>query len=176
MKYKVFPAVKLLLSLFLLSAVGILIGAYLRGYTEQRWIKFTPDDRSFVALFPQTPAYEVEPAPIPFVNNQAYLFTAHTPRGSYQIACFEPSAELKNAEAILVADAVARFGGTLEKDEPREAFLLSMEDGSVVYGRILRVRQRLYRLLVSRPDRHGIDEEMKRFFDSFVPHSQDSFQ
>lgn len=176
MKYKVFPAIRLLLSLFLLSAVGIIIGAYLRGHTEQKWIKFMPDDQFFVALFPQTPACEVEPAPPPFLNSQAHLFTAHTPRGSYQIACFEPSAELKNAEAILVADAVARFGGTLEKDVSGEAFLLSMEDGSVVYGRILRMRQRLYRLLVSRPVRHEADKEINRFFDSFVPQSQEAFQ
>lgn len=158
--------------MILLSVVGITIGIYLRGYTEQRWIKFTPDDRSFAALFPQPPINEVEPATSLFVNNQTHLFTSHTPRGSYQIACFEPSAELKNAEAILVADAVARFGGTLEKEAPGETFIISMEDGSVVYGRILRVRQHLYRLLVSRPDRHGVDEETKRFFDSFVPQSQ----
>lgn len=165
-----------MLTVILLSALGMMIGVYLRGYTEQRWVEFMPDDRSFAALFPQSPAYEVEPVLPPFVNSQTRLFTAHTPRGSYQIACFELSAELKNAEAILVADAVVRFGGTLEKDEPGEAFLLSMEDGSVVYGRILRVRQRLYRLLVSRHDRHGADEEMNRFFDGFVPRDQEAFQ
>ena len=175
MKYKVFPAVRLILTMILLSAVGIIIGIYLRGYTEQRWIKFTPDDRSFAALFPQPPIYEVEPATPPFVNSQTHLFTAHTPRGSYQIACFEPSAELKSAEAILVADAVARFGGTLEKEAPGETFILSMEDGSVVYGRILRVRQRIYRLLVSRPDRHEADEEITRFFNSFVPQTSRIF-
>jgi hypothetical protein len=172
---KIFSVIKLLLIMIPLSVVGIIIGVYLRGYTQQRWVEFMPDDRSFAALFPQTPTYEVEPAPPFFLNHQARLFTAHTPRGSYQIACFDPSAELKNAEAILVADAVARFGGTLEKDVSGEAFLLSMEDGSVVYGRILRVRQRLYRLLVSRPVRHE-DEEMNRFFDSFVPQSQEAFQ
>lgn len=162
--------------MFLLSAVGTLIGIYLRGYTEQMWIKFRPDDQSFEALFPQTPACEVELVPPPFVNNQAHLFTAHTPRGSYQIACFEPSAELKNAEAILLVDTVARFGGTFEKEASGDAFRLLMEDGSVVYGRILRVRQRIYCLLVSRPDRHRVDEEMKRFFDGFIPQSQESFQ
>jgi hypothetical protein len=174
--YKVFPTIRLMLTIILLSAAGIIIGVYLRGYTEQKWFEFKPDDRSFAALFPQPPAYEVEPAPAPFVNNQAHVFTAYTPRGSYQIACFEPSAELKNAEAILVADVVARFGRTFEKEDPGEAFRLLMDDGSVVYGRILRVRQHLYRLLVSRPDRHGADEEVKRFFDSFIPQSRESFQ
>ena len=132
MKYKVFPAVRLILTMILLSAVGIIIGIYLRSYTEHRWVEFMPDDRSFVAQFTQPPDYEVESALPPFVNSQAHLFTAHTPRGSYQIACFEPITELKNAGEILAADAVARFGGTLEKEAPGETFILSMEDGSVV--------------------------------------------
>jgi hypothetical protein len=176
MTYKIFPTIRLLLSLTLLSAVGIIIGIYLRGYTEQPWMEYISDDQSFVAYFPQPPVYEVEPAPPPFIKGQTHLFTTHTPRGSYQIACFEPSPELKNAEAILVADALARFGGTLEKDASGDTFLLSKENGSVVYGRLHRTRERLYRLLVSRPDRHEVDEEVKRFFDSFAPQIQESFQ
>jgi hypothetical protein len=174
--YNAFPTIRLMLTIILLSALGMVIGVYLRGYTEQRWVEFMPDDRSFVAFFPQPPTYEVEPAPPPFLNNQAHLFTARTPRGSYQIACFEPSVKLKNAEEMLAADAVARFGGTLEKEDSGETFILSMEDGSVVYGRILHMQHRIYRLLVSRPERQGADEETKRFFDSFVPQSQESFQ
>ena len=76
---------------------------------------------------------------------------------------------LKTAEAILVTDAVARFGGTLEMSGRPGDFLLLMGDGSVVYGRVLRARQRIYRLLASRPDRQERDEEVQLFFESFAP-------
>jgi hypothetical protein len=44
-----------------------------------------------------------------------------------------------------------------------------MGDGSVVYGRVLRARLRVYRLLASRPNRQERDEEVQIFFDSFAP-------
>jgi hypothetical protein len=167
--YKVFAAFKLLLPVILLSAIGITIGIYLRGYTEQRWTEFIPNDHSFAALFPQPPTHEVEPAPPPFENSEAHLFTANTPQGSYQVACFDFPIESKNAEAILITDAVARFGGTLELNGRPGIFFLLMRDGSVVYGRVLRARLRVYRLLASRPNRQERDKEVQIFFDSFAP-------
>lgn len=156
-------------ALILLSAIGIGIGVYLRGYTEQPWTESISDDRSFAALFPQSPTHEVEPAPPPFENSEAQLFTANTPQGSYQITCFDSPIDSKNAEAILVTDAVARFGGTLELSGRPGSFLLLMGDGSVVYGRVLCTRQRIYRLLASRPDRQERDNDVQLFFDSFTP-------
>jgi hypothetical protein len=44
-----------------------------------------------------------------------------------------------------------------------------MGDGRVVYGRVLRAQQRVYRLLASRPDRKERDEEVQLFFESFAP-------
>ena len=167
--HNVLSFLRLVFTLILLSAIGILLGVYLRGYTERRWAEFIPDDRSFAALFPQPPAHEVEPAPPPFENSEAQLFTANTPQGSYQITCFDSTIDSKNAEAILVTDAVQRFGGTLEMSGRPGDFLLLMGDGSVVYGRVLRTRQRIYRLLVSRPARDEGDEEVKLFFESFAP-------
>jgi hypothetical protein len=165
---KVFPALRLLLTITLLSVLGLIIGVYLRGYTEQGWIEFVPDDRSFAALFPKQPAHEVEPAPPQFDNSESHLYTAITLRGSYQIACFESPKE-KAAEAFLVTDAVARFSGTLEQSRRPGDFLLLMEDGSVVFGRVVRARQRIYRLLASRPVRKERDEEVQLFFESFTP-------
>ena len=167
--YKVFSVLRLLLTIILLSAIGVTIGIYLRGYSEPRWIEFMPDDRSFAALFPQPPAHEVEPAPPPFENNQAHLFTVNTQRGSYQVTYFDSPMELKTAEALLVRDVVARFGGSLELGGRPGDFLLLMGDGSVIYGRALRVRQRIYLLLASRPDRKDRDEEVQLFFESFAP-------
>jgi hypothetical protein len=167
--HKVFSALRLVLSLILLSVIGVIIGVYLRGYTEHRWTEFIPHDRSFAALFPQPPAHEVEPAPPPFENSQAHVFTTSTHHGSYQISCFDSPMESKNAEAILVTDAVARFGGTLEMSGRPGEFLLLIRDGSVVYGRVLRTRQRIYRLLASRPDRQERDQEVQLFFDNFSP-------
>jgi hypothetical protein len=166
--YKVLSAVRLMFTVILLSAIGTTIGIYLRGYTEQRWTEFIPDDSSFAALFPQSPAHEIEPAPSPYENGEAHLFTANTPQGSYQITYFDSPLELKTPEAILMADAVTRFGGTLELGMRPGDFLLMMEDGSVVYGRVLRARQHIYRLLASRPYRQGRDEEVQLFFDSFT--------
>jgi hypothetical protein len=165
--HKFLSAIRVVFTLILLSAIGITIGVYLRGYTEQRWTKFIPDDRSFAALFPQPPAHEVEPAPSPFEDSEAHLFTANTPQGSYQITCLD--SPMKAAEAILVTDAATRFGGTLEMNGRPGDFLLLMGDGSVVYGRVLRTPQRIYRLLVSRPDQQGRAEEVRIFFDSFTP-------
>lgn len=167
--HKVLSALRLVFTVILLSAIGITIGVYLRGYTEQRWTEFIPDDRSFAALFPQPPAHEVEPAPPPFENNEAQLFTANTPQGSYQITYFDSPMGSKTTEAIFVTDAVARFGGTLELSERPGGFLLLMGDGSVVYGRVLRTRQRIYRLLASRPDRQERDNDVQLFFDNFTP-------
>ena len=84
--------------------------------------------------------------------------------------------ESKTIEAILVADAVGRFGGTLEMSERPGSFLLLMEDGRVVYGRVLRARHRIYRLLVSRPYREERVEEVRVFFESFTPRNQESIQ
>jgi hypothetical protein len=164
---KVFSALRLLLTIILLSIVGMTIGVCLRGYAEEQWIEFIPDDGSFATLFPQSPVYEIEPAP--FENGQAHLFTAHTPRGSYQIATYNCPTELKSTEAIVVADTVARFGGTLEPGGQPGDFLLLMGDGSVIYCRVLRVRQRIYRMLVSHPTRQEPDEEVRLFFESFAP-------
>ena len=100
--HNVLSALRLVFTLILLSAIGITLGVYLRGYTEQRWTEFIPDDRSFAALFPQPPAHEMEPAPPPFENSEAHLFTANTPYGSYQITCIDSPMESKTAEAILV--------------------------------------------------------------------------
>ena len=93
--YKVLSALKLVFTLILLSAIGIILGVYLRGYSEQRWAEVIPDDRSFAALFPQPPAHEVGPAPPPFENSDAHLFTANTSQGSYQITCFDFPMEQK---------------------------------------------------------------------------------
>ena len=166
---KVLSALRLVFTLILLSAIGITLGPPLRGVAAQRWTEFTPDDSSFAALFPQTPTHEVEPAPPPFENSEAHLYTANTPQGSYQITCFDSPMESKNAEAILVTDVVARFGGTLEMSWRPGGFLLLMGDGSVVYGRVLRARHRIYRLLASRPNRQERDEGVQLFFDSFAP-------
>lgn len=167
--YKVLSVIRLVFTIFLLSAIGITLGVYLRGYTQQRWTEFIPDDRSFAALFPQPPAHDIEPAPPPFENSEAHLFTANTSHGSYQISCFDSPMELKNVEAILVTDADARYGGNLEVTGRPGVFFLLMEDGSVVYGRVLRTRQRIYRLLASRPARDEGDEEVQLFFESFAP-------
>ncbi len=164
-----FPALRLLLTIILLSIVGMTIGVCLRGYTEEQWIEFKPDDGSFTVLFSQAPIHEIEQAPAPFANSQAHLFTAHTPRGSYQITTYDSPTDLKNSEAIIVADTVARFGGTLEPGARPGDFLLLMEDESVIYCRVLRVQQRIYRLLVSRPARQERAEEVQLFFDSFAP-------
>jgi hypothetical protein len=153
----------------------MVIGVYLRGYTEQRWVEFMPDDRSFAALLPQPPVHELEPGPPPFEGSEAHLFTVHTERGSYQITYFNSPTELKTAEASLVADAVARFGGALKLGGRPGDFLL-MEDGSVVYGRVFRVRQRIYRLLVSRPDGQDRDDEVQLFLESFTPRNQEQLQ
>jgi hypothetical protein len=166
---KMVRSIKILLVIILLSAIGTTIGVYLRGYTQQRWVEFIPEDRSFTALFPQSPAQEVEPAPLPLENCVAYLFTAVTRRGSYQLTYIDFPNGLENAEAILLTHTAARFGGALEMGEQPGDFLLPMTDGSVVFGRVLRARQRIYRLLVSRPDRQERDEEAQIFFDSFAP-------
>ena len=124
--HKVLSALRLVFTLVLLSAIGMTIGIYLRGYTQQRWTEFIPDDRSFAALFPLPPAHEVEPAPPPFENSEAHVFTANTSHGSYQITCFDSPMESKTAEAILVTDAAARFGGTPEMSGRPGAFQLLM--------------------------------------------------
>ena len=167
--YKVIPALRLSVTIILLSAIGALIGVYLGGLSERQWIEFIPDDRSFVAFFPQPPTHEIEQVPTPFDNGEAHLFTAQTPHGSYQVTYFDSPTELKTAEAIVVTDTVARFGGILEPSGRPGYFLLLMKDRSVVYCRILRVKQRIYRLLVSRPDYQEPDEEVQLFFENFAP-------
>ena len=166
--YKMLPALRLLFAIILLSAFGMIIGVHLRGYIGQKWIKFIPDDRSFSALFPEAPVHEVESAPL-FDNSEAHLFTAHTQRGSYQIAYIDSHMELKTVEALWIADAVNRFGGTMRLGEQPGDFLISLPEGSIIYGRVLRAQQRVYRLLVSRPDRQEQDEEARLFFENFTP-------
>lgn len=167
--HKVFSAIRLVFSLIILSTIGITIGVFLRGFTEQRWTEFIPDDGSFAALFPQSPSHEVESAPPPFEQSEAHLFTASTLHGSYQVTRFDNFAESKTAEALLVTDVVARFGGTLELGGQPGEFLLLMDYGGVVFGRVLRARERIYRLLASRPGRQERDEEVQLFFESFSP-------
>lgn len=147
-------------------------------YSGPEWRTFVAPDNSFQASYPDTPVHETAPAPFPFPGEQAF-FTVVSNVATYRVSYVFAPPNLKGAQEAFVTDAAAQVGGRLEVDKTASAltdgqadhldFQIFLDDGSIVYGRIVKTKKRLFRLMVSRPQVQESPSDVEFFFKNFTP-------
>jgi hypothetical protein len=168
----------------LLVVAGLSIGIIIKMYTGPQWGLFVPPDGCFQALFPDTPIHEAAPAPFPFPGEQTF-FSAETEVATYRVSYVFAPPGLSGAMESFATDAAASLGGRLEvaaiptssdTDHQKHQystrpfdFRILLDDGRVVYGRVVATKKRLFRLLVSRPQIESDPADVSFFFDNFSP-------
>ena len=166
----------------MLSIAGAVSAVALKMYLTPAWQDYLAPDKSFEALFPDTPVHESGPAPFPFNGEQNFL-TSRTELATYRVAYVDTNQGIKGPAEALMADAASAYGGKVEitsntitlseqggfQQAPPQAtdFRVAINNGSVVYGRIVSTGKRLYQLLVSHPFAQDDPYDVRLFFDGF---------
>lgn len=167
-----------------LAALGAFLAIALKMYLSPEWGAYVVPDNSFEALFPEPPVHEAGPAPFPFVGERSFL-TAHTDLATYRLTYLNLTPGIKGPAEALMADTAATLGGKIELTGSAAAisdlagaghpapidFRIQLDNGSIVYGRIVTTGKRLYQLLVSHPFVQKDPPDVRLFFDSFKVNS-----
>ena len=173
---------KWLIGFVLLGALGVILAVALKMYLAPSWGDYVAPDKSFEALFPDTPIHEAGPAPFPFVGERNFL-TARTDLATYRVSYVNTNPAIKGPAEALMAEAASTLGGKVEiinnafslsdqgglQQAPPQAidFRISLANGAIVYGRILATNTRLYQLLVSHPFEQNDPPDVRLFFKGF---------
>jgi hypothetical protein len=165
-----------------LVALGVVLAVAVKMYLTPEWGEYIAPDKSFEILFPETPIHEAGPAPFPFIGERNFL-TSHTDLATYRLSYINLTPGVKGPAEALMADTSAALGGKIEltgsaaalsqlagtsqSAPPAIDFHIVLDNGSIVYGRIVTTSKKLYQLLVSHPFVQKDPADMRLFFDGF---------
>jgi hypothetical protein len=150
-------------------------------WTGSNWSKFTPDDRSFSAYFPQNPMSISKEIPLPtpshseFLPYQEYSYTDD--KGKYEVSFTTlPSSWMKWSSKLILSGALKLVMGKsniIEKHSttshtfPAIKYEAKSFDGDII-GKLILVREKLYRVEVLYKEKET-KEQAILFIDSFIP-------
>ena len=165
-----------------LIVLGVVLAVALKMYQTPPWGDYFAPDKSFEAIFPEAPVHEVGPAPFPFVGERQFL-TSHTNLATYRICYVNITPGIKGPGEAMMADCASTLGGKIELDGNAAAisnlaggnqsspqtvdFHVALDNGSIVYGRTITTKTKVYHLLVSHPFRQANPADVRLFFDGF---------